>query len=77
MTHEDEVNVFSNLLYRLIYPSKVISENYNHFKKSDKNRINLIVISVLILLSLGLVPVLFIRYQSGVGNKQVPVETTP
>lgn len=77
MTHEDEVNVFSNLLYRIIYPSKAIGESSKHFKKSDKKRINLIVISVLLLLSLGLVPVLFIRYQSGVGNKQIPVETTP
>lgn len=77
MTHEDEVNVFSNLLYRIIYPSKALRENSEHFKKSDKNRINLIVISVLLLLLLGLVPVLFIRYQSGVGNKQVPIETKP
>lgn len=73
MTDEDDLSIFANLLYRIVDYKKTIPKSSNNYQKNQKNRFNLIIYSLLLILILGIVSFLVIRYKSGVGNQQIPV----
>ncbi|MFH7029951.1 MAG: hypothetical protein ACHBN1_32450 [Heteroscytonema crispum UTEX LB 1556] len=77
ITNEDDLHIFTNLLYRIIFPSTSTSTSPNDSNKSKKNRLLLIAIPLL-LVFLGTVSVLVSQHHAEIEeDRQTPVETTP
>ncbi|MBE9105890.1 hypothetical protein IQ229_13355 [Nostoc cf. edaphicum LEGE 07299] len=75
ITNEDDLQIFTNLLYQIISPNKAATKNSNYSNKINKKDLPLIVLPV-ILLFLGIVSVVVVQHKAELGDKPVPTKST-
>ncbi|KAB8331232.1 hypothetical protein SD80_027320 [Scytonema tolypothrichoides VB-61278] len=75
ITNEDDLSVFTNLFYRIVFHSKNNDDSSHTLKTANKASLKFVIYFVLIFVILGLASILVMQYRAELGDKDIPVET--